>query len=222
MKKAVFLLFVLIAGSLLLNSQASVEELKKADLKSVNPQVKLQTEMGDIVVELYADKAPITVDNFIKNTNNYHYDGLIFHRVISGFMIQTGGHTFDLTFRESGREAIINESNNGLSNLRGTLAMARPTQPDSAKAQFFINHKDNSRLNRSASNPGYAVFGAVISGMEVVDAIAAVKVKNVSFYQNVPETPIRILRARLLNPKSWVLLPEPKKMPAYEIPVPIQ
>ena len=234
MKKAVVLLFILVAGSLLHTSLAIAEKVKtdKAilDKKSIektsteNPRVKLSTEMGDIVVELFADKAPISVDNFIKNTNNFHYDGLIFHRVIKGFMIQSGGHTFDMSFREPGRDPIVNESHNGLSNTRGSIAMARIADPDSAKAQFFINHKTNKRLDATAKRPGYTVFGAVISGIEVVDAIAAVEVRSMGMYQDVPVTPIRILKARLLNPKAWTALPEPKPEtiePAYEMPVPL-
>ena len=234
MKRAVVLLFVLVAGSLLLTSPAFADQVKtdKAalDKKSIektstgNPRVKLSTEMGDIVVELFADKAPISVDNFIKNTNNYHYDGLIFHRVIKGFMIQSGGHTFDMSFREPGRDPIVNESHNGLSNIRGSIAMARVADPDSAKAQFFINHKTNKRLDATAKRPGYTVFGAVISGIEVVDAIAAVEVRSMGMYQDVPVSPIRILKARLINPKAWTALPEPKLEtiePAYEMPVPL-
>jgi cyclophilin family peptidyl-prolyl cis-trans isomerase len=216
MKKTVVLLIVLIAGSLLLASQAFVEEVK-----TENPRVKLSTEMGDIVLELFIDKAPISVDNFIKNANNYHYDGLIFHRVIKGFMIQSGGHTFDMTFRESGRDPIINESNNGLSNVRGSIAMARIADPDSAQAQFFINHKSNKRLDATASRPGYAVFGKVVSGMQVVDAIAAVEVRSMGIYQDVPATPIRILKARLINPDVWTALSEPEPEPVYELPVPL-
>ena len=234
MKRAVVLLFVLVAGSLLLTSPAFADQVKtdKAalDKKSIektstgNPRVKLSTEMGDIVVELFADKAPISVDNFIKNTNNFHYDGLIFHRVIKGFMIQSGGYTFDMSFREPGRDPIVNESHNGLSNTRGSIAMARIADPDSAKAQFFINHKTNKRLDATAKRPGYTVFGAVISGIEVVDAIAAVEVRSMGMYQDVPVTPIRILKARLINPKAWTALPEPKPEtiePAYEMPVPL-
>jgi cyclophilin family peptidyl-prolyl cis-trans isomerase len=231
MRKAYFLLFVLIAGFLPLASQASAEVVNAKKqiaekLITKNPRVKLSTEMGDIVLELYADKAPISVDNFIKNTNNYHYDGLIFHRVIKGFMIQSGGHTFDMTFRESGREPIVNESNNGLSNIRGSIAMARIADPDSAKAQFFINQKNNKRLDARAAKPGYTVFGAVTSGMDVVDAIAAVEVRSMGIYQDVPATPIRILKARLLNPKAWTALPnqepEPEPTPVYEMPVPLK
>jgi cyclophilin family peptidyl-prolyl cis-trans isomerase len=221
MKKAYFLLFVLIAGFLPLSSQIFAEEVNAKKSVVENPKVKLSTEMGDIVLELYTEKAPISVDNFIKNTNNYHYDGLIFHRVIKGFMIQTGGHTFDMTFRESGRDPIINESNNGLSNIRGSIAMARIADPNSAKAQFFINQKNNKRLDARATKPGYTVFGAVVTGMDVVDAIAAVEVRSMGFYQDVPATPIRIIKARLLNPNTWTALPEPKPEPAYEMPVPL-
>lgn len=189
---------------------------------SENPQVKLHTDMGDIVLELYPEQAPVSVDNFIKHANSYHYDGLIFHRVIKGFMIQSGGHTFDLTPRESDRRPIINESFNGLSNGRGTISMARTGDPDSAKAQFFINHRNNRSLNARGSKAGYAVFGSVIKGMDVVDAIAETKVANMGMYQNVPVTAIRILTARLVNPKAWTPLAEPKTLPAFERPIPIQ
>ena len=223
MKKSVVLLFVLIAGSLLLSSQVFAEELKTEKHSTEYPRVKLSTEMGDIVLELYTDKAPISVDNFIKNTNNYHYDGLIFHRVIKGFMIQSGGHTFDMTFREPGRAPIKNESNNGLSNVRGSIAMARVADPNSAKAQFFINQKNNRRLDATAKKPGYTVFGAVVAGMSVVDAIAGVPVRAMGIYRDVPAVPIRILKARLLNPKAWTALPEPKPPePAYEMPIPLR
>ena len=235
MNKTVFLLAVLFAGSLLLSPLAFAEPApanKDDNPKSTSiekkieyPQVKLRTEMGDIVLELYSNKAPISVDNFIKNSNNYHYDGLIFHRVIRGFMTQSGGHTFDMTFRESGRDPIANESSNGLSNIRGSIAMARMPDPDSAQAQFFINHGNNPRLDGSAAKPGYAVFGMVVSGMDVVDAIASVEVRNLGIYGNVPVTPIRILSARLLNPDAWKPLsnekPDPKQEPVYEIPTPL-
>ena len=232
MNKTVVLLAVLFAGSLLISPLAFAGEVVAESTSAnspqttdkANPLVKLRTEMGDIVLELYSDKAPISVDNFIKNANNYHYDGLIFHRVIRGFMIQSGGHTFDMTFRESGRDPIINESSNGLSNVRGTIAMARMPDPDSAQAQFFINHGNNPRLDGSAARPGYAVFGSVVSGMDVVDAIAAVKVRNMGMYGNVPVEPIRILSARLLNPGGWKPLPEPepKKGPVFEMPTPLK
>ncbi len=187
-----------------------------------NPQVVLKTEMGDILVELFPKAAPVSVDNFVKLVNDYHYDGLIFHRVISGFMIQAGGFTFDFSPRESSRGSIVNESSNGLKNKRGTLAMARMNDPDSASAQFFINHKSNGFLNPKGDNKGYAVFGAVVAGMNVVDAIAAVETQTLGYYADVPVKPIRILSARLVNPESWMPLPEPAPAPVIEKPVPIR
>ena len=189
-----------------------------------NPQVMLTTEKGDIVIELFPQQAPITVDNFVKLVNEFHYDGLIFHRVIKGFMIQTGGFTFDLSRRESPRPAIANESSNGLKNKRGSVAMARMADPDSAQAQFFINHKSNRTLNARDDKKGYAVFGQVISGMEVVDAIASVETQAVSFYRDVPVEAIRILSARLLNPEAWTALPELKRPEtlSFERPIPIR
>jgi cyclophilin family peptidyl-prolyl cis-trans isomerase len=155
--------------------------------------------------------------------NNYHYDGLIFHRVIKNFMIQTGGFTFDFTPRESDRPTIINESSNGLKNRRGSIAMARTSAPDSAQAQFFINHSNNGFLDTKGDQIGYAVFGQVVNGMRTVDAIANLPTGNFSMYQNVPIEPIRILSARLMNPDSWVALEEPKPAkPAFERPVPVK
>ncbi|MDA8734603.1 peptidylprolyl isomerase [Porticoccaceae bacterium] len=187
-----------------------------------NPQIVLKTEIGDILVELFPKAAPVSVDNFVKLVNDYHYDGLIFHRVISGFMIQAGGFTFDFSPRESSRGSIVNESSNGLKNKRGTLAMARMSDPDSASAQFFINHKSNGFLNPKGDNKGYAVFGAVVAGMNVVDAIAAVETQTLGYYADVPVKPIRILSARLVNPESWTPLPEPAPAPVIEKPVPIR
>lgn len=187
-----------------------------------NPQVQLKTEMGNIVLELYPKAAPVSVDNFVKLVNDYHYDGLIFHRVIKGFMIQAGGFTFDFSPRESSRGSIVNESSNGLKNKRGTLAMARMNDPDSATAQFFINHKSNSFLNPRGDNQGYAVFGAVVGGMEVVDAIASVETQRLGYHADVPVEPIRILSARLVNPSAWTPLPEPKPAPVIEKPVPLR
>lgn len=193
--------------------------------EQANPQVLFKTEKGDILVVLYPQAAPISVDNFVKHVNGYHYDGLIFHRVINNFMIQTGGFTWDLTSRSSGRPMIVNEGSNGLKNKRGSLAMARMSDPGSAQAQFFINHKYNKFLDTQANKPGYAVFGKVISGMNVVDAIAGVETTNRKGYQNVPVEPIRILSARLINPEAWAPLPEVKpqaKELSFERPVPIR
>jgi peptidyl-prolyl cis-trans isomerase A (cyclophilin A) len=190
-----------------------------------NPQVSIKTEKGDILVELFSKAAPISVDNFIKNVNSYHYDGLIFHRVIKNFMVQTGGFTFDLTSRPSEHDPIINEGNNGLKNKRGTLAMARTSDPNSAMAQFFINHKTNRFLDASDNKAGYAVFGKVVTGMAVVDSIAGVETTTKKGYQNVPIKPIRILSARLVNPSVWTPLPEAKpeaNVLSFERPVPVK
>ena len=193
------------------------------EMSSVNPQVKLETEKGDIVLELFPKKAPVSVDNFIKHVNNFHYDGLIFHRVIKGFMIQTGGFTFDFTPRESERPTIVNEASNGLKNNRGTIAMARMSDPDSAQAQFFINHSSNSFLNSKGDNVGYTVFGKVISGMDTVDAIATVPTSGLNVHQDVPIEPIRILSARLLNPDAWVGRKDPKPVASsFERPIPLR
>lgn len=187
-----------------------------------NPRVELATERGSMIVELYAERAPVSVANFISLVNNHHYDGLIFHRVISGFMIQTGGFTFDMTPREPGTDNIVNESTNGLTNKRGTLAMARTNDPNSARAQFFINHRNNSSLNMRGDSAGYAVFGKVVEGMRVLDAIARVRTGNHGPYQNVPLEPIRIVTAKLLNPDASTGIGDTTVEPSFERPIPIR
>ena len=165
-------------------------------------KVKLATSMGDIVLELDAQKAPKTVANFLQYVKDGHYDGLIFHRVIATFMIQGGG--FDTDMKEKATRApIALESRNGLSNRRGTIAMARTMVPDSATSQFFINVVDNPRLD-AANSPdgnGYAVFGTVVSGMDVVDKIREVPVGNKGMHQNVPQQPVVIRKATLESTK---------------------
>jgi cyclophilin family peptidyl-prolyl cis-trans isomerase len=137
--------------------------------------VKIETSLGDMVVELNAEAAPVTVENFLQYVKDGFYDGTVFHRVIPNFMIQGGGFDVEMVQKKT-REQIVNEAKNGLKNLRGTLTMARTNDPDSATAQFFINHKDNDFLNYAGEQkPGYAVFGKVVEGMEVVDEIASVK-----------------------------------------------
>ncbi len=148
-------------------------------------KVTMQTSMGVIKLELDPEKAPITVKNFVSYANANHYNKTIFHRVINGFMIQGGG--FDEKMNEkSAKSPIKNEANNGLRNERGTIAMARTSDPDSATAQFFINHIDNRFLDYTTGNPGYAVFGKVVSGMETVDAIATVKTGQFGMFSDVP------------------------------------
>ena len=186
------------------------------------PRVKLQTDLGDIVVELFPQAAPVTVDNFLKYVDDYYYDGTIFHRVISGFMIQAGGFGFDLSIKQTNRMPIINESNNGLKNVRGSIAMARTSDPNSATSQFFINHKSNSRLNHTKNRSGYAVFGQVIEGMDTVDKIAAVETTTRGYLGDVPVQPVRILKARLLNPASWTPLPETTVELDFEAPIPVR
>ena len=152
-------------------------------------KVRMATSAGDIVIELDAAKAPGTVANFLGYVRSGHYDGTVFHRVIDGFMIQGGG--MDARLREKPTKAPIKlEAGNGLSNVRGTLAMARTSNPDSATAQFFINVADNPRLDSFGG--GYAVFGRVIEGMDVVDRIRAVPTQAQGMHQNVPITPITI------------------------------
>jgi peptidyl-prolyl cis-trans isomerase A (cyclophilin A) len=159
-------------------------------------KVKLATTAGDIVLELDAEKAPKTVANFLQYVRAGHYDGTVFHRVIEGFMIQGGGMTADMAEKPT-RAPIPLESRNGLSNTRGTVAMARTSVPDSATAQFFINVNDNTRLDAAPGRDGYAVFGSVVSGMDVVDQIRAVPTTSKGPHQNVPATAITIKKATL-------------------------
>ena len=161
-------------------------------------KVKLATTAGDIVIELDAAKAPKTVDNFVEYVKAGHYNGTVFHRVIENFMIQGGGMTADMK-EKSTRTPIALESRNGLNNERGSVAMARTSDPNSATAQFFINVKDNESLNaaRSRDGNGYAVFGKVVAGMDVVDKIRNVPTGSKGPHQNVPIEPVTIKQATL-------------------------
>ena len=163
------------------------------------PKVSLQTNVGEILIELNPKAAPISVENFLGYVNERFYDGIIFHRVIKDFMIQTGGHRFDMTPKPPSKPPIVNESNNGLKNLKYTIAMARTRIPDSATSQFFINHKDNAFLDGQKGRPGYAVFGKVVKGMDVVEKIANSKTKNLERYGNVPIEPISIIKAIVIK-----------------------
>jgi peptidyl-prolyl cis-trans isomerase B (cyclophilin B) len=166
-----------------------------------HPLVKLETSMGDITLELYPDKAPVTVANFLEYVKAGFYNGTIFHRVINGFMIQGGG--FDVKMnKKPTRAPIKNEADNGLTNEAYTVAMARTNIPDSATAQFFINVADNKFLNHTAKTPqgwGYAVFGKVIKGREVVDKIKAVPTTTRDSYENVPQEPVTIIKATVVQ-----------------------
>ncbi len=163
--------------------------------------VKLTTNFGDITIELYEDKAPITVANFLNYVDKGFYEGVIFHRVINDFMIQGGG--FDVNMKQKATDATIkNEADNGLSNEKYTLAMARTMVPDSASAQFFINVKDNDFLNFSAPTTqgwGYCVFGKVVEGTEVIDKIKTVATTSRAGHQDVPVEPVIIEKAVVID-----------------------
>ncbi|MEE9472963.1 MAG: peptidylprolyl isomerase [Acidimicrobiia bacterium] len=168
-----------------------------ADKGSGAQRVRLATSMGEIVIELYPDKAPKSVENFLSYAQAGFYNGTIFHRVIDGFMIQGGGFTEDMSQKPTG-ETITNEADNGLKNKRGTVAMARRPDPHSASSQFFISTVNNRSLDHTGKNPrgwGYAVFGQVVEGMDVVDAIAKVKTGTTGGMQNVPAEPVVIREA---------------------------
>ena len=164
-----------------------------------NPRVQLETSQGTIVLELDAEKAPKTVENFTQYVRDGHYDGVVFHRVIPNFMIQGGGYDEKMKERST-RASIQNEAKNGLKNVRGSVAMARTSAPHSASAQFFINHADNGFLDYPGQDGwGYAVFGKVVEGMDVVDKIASTPTGNAPpFGRDVPVTPIVIKKATLL------------------------
>jgi len=166
-----------------------------------NPVVVMETTMGNIKIELFADQAPISVKNFLDYANSGFYKDTVFHRVIPGFMAQGGGLTAELQPKPGDRPAIKNEAGNGLKNDRGTVSMARSGSPDSATSQFFINVVNNDRLNRP--NPdgyGYAVFGKVTEGMDVVDRmVAAPQKRKNAVFQNVPDTPIVIKAVKLVK-----------------------
>lgn len=180
-------------------SPAPAGAAKSAGKATANPVVVFQTTLGRFEVELYPDKAPLTVKNFLGYVEAKQYDGTIFHRVIRDFMIQGGGMTADLSEKPT-REPVRNEADNGLRNEVGAIAMARTSQVDSATAQFFINTKDNEFLNHRAKTPsgwGYAVFGKVISGLDVVRKIEAVKTGNRGVHQDVPATAVVIESVRV-------------------------
>ena len=206
----------LFAAVLLINGCSKNEPQASSDMNKVNEEikpvpvvnenvstekkiVKIQTSMGDIIVELNEEKAPITVKNFLGYVESGFYDGTIFHRVIEGFMIQGGGFTEDLVQKRTNAPIKI-ESVNGLKNDRGTIAMARTDIPDSATSQFFINHVDNDGLNYAgSSNPGYAVFGKVLEGMDVVDKIASVDVTIRKSMQKVPVNTVKIISVKVVS-----------------------
>ena len=190
----------MVAMTLMVSISARTEDAQ-------NPRVLIQTTDGDITIELFADKSPVTVENFLRYVDEGHYDGTVFHRVIPNFMIQGGGFTAALEEKAT-HEPIVNESRNKLHNTRGTLAMARTSDPDSATAQFFINQRSNLRLDWSPGNEGYTVFGEVLEGMQVVDIIAlsdtgpaqAMTTRGPSVFQDVPVKPVVITSMSRITP----------------------
>jgi peptidyl-prolyl cis-trans isomerase A (cyclophilin A) len=185
---------LLAAGLIALASGATAQ-----DKGAAAPRVLLATSLGDITVQLDPEKAPKTVANFLDYVKGGHYDGTVFHRVMDGFMIQGGGFTPEMVQKPT-RAPIPLESKNGLKNERGTIAMARTSVPDSATSQFFINVVDNQRLDHpNPDGNGYAVFGKVVSGLDVVDKIRKVETGTKGGHQNVPVTPVLIRSAKIVN-----------------------
>ena len=170
-------------------------------------RVALKTDLGTMVAELYGKQAPHTVENFVALVNEGFYDGVIFHRVIPGFVAQAGGYTFDFQHKPT-RPSVVNESANGLKNSQGTLAMARTRDPDSASTQFYINLRDNPSLNAAADKPGYTVFGKLIKGFEVAEKIALEPRGQYRAFPEAPNAPVRILEARVIQSGEAA---EPKK-----------
>ncbi len=168
--------------------------------RAANPVVAVETNHGTFKIELFEDKAPGTVKNFLKYAEDKHYDGTIFHRVIPTFMIQGGGFEPGMKEKKS-RDPIKNESSNGLSNLKGTIAMARTGEPNSATAQWYVNVKDNTFLDKAkaADGVGYCVFGRVIEGLDVVDKIKAVDTDTVKSFENVPTTDVVIKSVKVVK-----------------------
>lgn len=188
-----------VAGAALAIAAALPALAQTAVAGTTAPRVKLETSLGVIVLELDAQKAPKTVANFVQYVKDKHYDGTVFHRVIDGFMIQGGGFTAEMQQKPT-RATIQNEADNGLKNLPLTVAMARTNDPHSASAQFFINIADNRFLNHTQptlNGWGYAVFGKVVAGADVVDKIRQVRTGNRGMFENVPTTPVTILKATL-------------------------
>ena len=179
-------------------SKQGQTETEKSETEGGNPVVIMSTSKGDIKIELFKDKAPISVENFLSYAGDGYYDGTIFHRVIPNFMVQGGGFTPDFSQKPT-KSPIKNEAKNGLKNERGTLAMARTQVVDSATSQFFINLADNSFLDNGVRDYGYAVFAKVIGGMDVVDAIAAVETGNNGMYGDVPQEEVIIKSVKVVE-----------------------
>jgi len=188
-------LSVLVISITLFSSQLSFGEPLEKKAATKNPVVVFSTTLGDMTIEMFPDKAPVTVKNFLAYVDEGFYDGVIFHRVIPGFVIQGGGFSKDMK-QKATKPPIKNEAKNGLLNNRGTLSMARTSDVDSATSQFFINLKDNSVLDHGTRDYGYAVFAKVTDGMDVLDKIAAVKTGNHGMHRDVPAEQVIITSAR--------------------------
>lgn len=201
-RTAIFLLGLMMAALTLSTAQANSPSTTQGTTSmSTNPQVLLKTNKGDITIELNAEKAPKTVENFLSYVKSGFYNGTIFHRVINNFMVQGGGFEVGMAQKDT-LAPIENEANNGLKNDRYTLAMARTNDPHSATAQFFINVADNDFLNHTNPTPngwGYAVFGKVVEGTDIVDAIKGVKTGSKGFHQDVPVEDVVIESATLVE-----------------------
>ncbi|MGI9553323.1 MAG: peptidylprolyl isomerase [Thermodesulfobacteriota bacterium] len=176
------------------------KDVQKTSTKGVDPVVLISTNLGDFKIKLDGEKAPVSVENFLAYTNEGFYDGVIFHRVIPNFMIQTGGLTDDMK-QKSTKSPIKNEADNGLPNIRGSVAMARTSDVNSATSQFFINVNDNDFLNNGERDFGYAVFGEVVDGMDTVDKIAAVETGSVGYFRDVPKEPVVIKSVTVIEGK---------------------
>lgn len=196
---------LLVIGLVLLSvscKSSDISEYKSKMKDPANPVVKMETTEGDIYIELFQKEAPITVKNFIAYVNSDFYANTLFHRVIKGFVIQGGGFTSGMTMKKT-YPAIKNEAGNGVKNTRGTLSMARTNVIDSGTSQFFINLVDNKSLDHrdnTARGYGYAVFGQVISGMDVVDKISDTETTRVNYFSDVPQNDILIRKATLIKP----------------------
>lgn len=209
-KKRSLLIIVILVGltglgflvfSLFLEKEIAKVDQNQQEKFVSNPQVILETSLGSIILELYPNQAPISVANFLRYVDSDFYDGTIFHRVIPGFMIQGGGFTKDMNEKKTD-ESIKNEAGNGLSNLRGTIAMARTSVVDSATSQFFINTVDNLFLDHqdeSSEGYGYCVFGKVIEGLEIAEQIQNVPTGTIGYFQDVPQDPVIIISAKRNN-----------------------
>lgn len=190
-----FTLLLSVAGLVLPLAALAAEEAATA------PRIALETSMGKIVLELAVDEAPLSTSSFVDSVEDGFYDGTVFHRVMSGFMIQGGGYDTDLTLKPT-ESFVVNEADNGLANIRGTVAMARKNDPHSATTQFFINLTDNSYLDHQSKSDagwGYAVFGKVVEGMDVVDAIAGVATGVNGGMPNVPVEAVLIVKATVIE-----------------------